>query len=169
MLMLRQLLSRIALVIACFWASLAIWHFWDSLAFGQPTTQQQGLPGSGNSGYPSGATPAMVVATATTGGISVSLPSVPNQFSYLCGYSVSPGSATAAITINVQVVNGVSSPLSLFVGAPVTAVGITGAPFTHSFIPCIRSATTNQGMSVTVGALGAGGINQTANLWGYTE
>src|SRR5258706_4588947 len=114
-------MKRIALaLIVCLWASLA---------FGQPAQQfQQGLIGSGNSGYPPGSTAATVSGTGTTAGASASLPNVASQFTYLCGFSVSPGTASAAITISVKVTNvGIGRSCSVWV--PATAAGRTGVRF----------------------------------------
>jgi hypothetical protein len=159
------MLKRIALALI---ASL-----WASLAFGQAPAQQfqQGLIGSGNSGYPPGSTAVSNASTGTTAGVTLVLPAsgTIGQFTYLCGFSVSPGSATAAITLNVQVTNVPGGPLSWFIGAPVTAAGTTGATLAQTFTPCIRSNVVNQQIGLTVGALGTGGVNQTANMWGYTQ
>jgi hypothetical protein len=124
--------------------------------------------GLGNAGYPAGATPIAVSITATTGGITALLPNVANQYTYACGFSVSPGSATAAITLLVTLLN-IAGTFTWAVGAPVTAAGTTGATLTVLFTPCLRSNVVNQQVGVVVGALGAGGVNQAATIWGYQQ
>jgi hypothetical protein len=120
--------------------------------------------------YPTTATaianPVTASATGTTASVAGSLPAVANRFTYLCGFSVSPGSAATAITITV-VVTGVKNTLTWAVGAPVTAVGTTGAILTQTFSPCIPSSAMNTAIVVTSGALGTSGVNNDVNVWGY--
>lgn len=125
--------------------------------------------GSGIAGYPPSSTPVFATAAATTGGIAAQIPAAINQFTYLSGISISPGSATAAITLQVTVGNIVGGPFTWFIGAPATAAGTTGAPFTLVFNPPLRGSVTNSVITFTIGALGAGGVNQTINAWGYTQ
>lgn len=107
-------------------------------------------------GTTAGAT-ATLTASATTG-----------QFTYLCGYRVSPGSATAAITISI-VSTGLTNNLNDFVGAPATAAGTTGVTVPAAFTPCLKSSAANTNITVAAGALGAGGVNQNVYAWGYTQ
>jgi hypothetical protein len=54
-----------------------------------------------SSQYPEGAIPTAAAATGTTAGATAALPAAPGKIDYLCGISVSPGSATTAIVITV--------------------------------------------------------------------
>lgn len=130
-----------------------------------------GGPALGNAGYPPGATPIGQSTTATTGGISnLGLGSAANQYSYLCGFSVSPGSATTAIVLTITLSNATGiGAASWTVGAPATGAGVTGTPLTVTFSPCLRSNAVNQNPTISVTALGAGGAGQTASIWGYTQ
>ena len=132
------------------------------------TTGGAPAAGSGNSGYPPGATPVNQTATGTTAGASVALPGVANKFTYVCGISISPGSASTAITLSYQLI-GSGTFVQGFIGAPVTAVGVTGLEVFRTFTPCIPASAINTGITVTVGALGTGGVNQTVNIWGYQQ
>lgn len=125
--------------------------------------------GLGNAGYPVGATPIAQSATGTTGGATATLAASAGRFTYFCGYSVSPGSATAAITITITIsgIQGGSHVIS--VGAPVTAAGSTGAPVIFFLPYCIPSSAVNISISVAASALGAGGVNQSVNVWGYQQ
>lgn len=126
--------------------------------------------GLGNAGYPVGATPYFQSATGTTAGATATAPGVANQFTYLCGYAIDPGSATAAITVPVTSTGLGSNNLSLHVGAPATAGGTTGTVLQSPQLgPCPRSTAVNTGISLTAGALGAGGVNQGVNMWGYYQ
>jgi hypothetical protein len=107
-----------------------------------------------------------VSATGTTGAVAATLPAAAGKFTYICGFSVSPGSATAAITIQVTM-TGVTNTFTWAVGAPATAVGVTGTVFTQSFFPCLPGSAVNTGIVITSGALGTAGINNDVNVWGF--
>ena len=124
--------------------------------------------GAGNSGYPPGALATTGSATGTTAGTTASIGAAAGKFSYLCGFTVSPGSATAAITIATTVTGGANT-FTESVGAPVTAAGTTGVSFTRSFTPCIQGTAVNTAINVAAGALGAGGVNQSVYAWGYVQ
>ena len=127
-----------------------------------------GVPGSGNAGYPTGATSVENGATGTTAGATATLAAVAGQFTYLCGFSYSPGSATTAITTTATT-TGLASNLSLSVGAPATLVGVTGATLVHPITPCARSSAVNTAITVVGSALGTGGVGQAVNAWGYQQ
>jgi hypothetical protein len=109
-------------------------------------------------------------ATGTTAGTTATLTAsaTTGQFTYLCGYDVSPGSATAAITITITT-TGLANNLTDTVGAPVTAAGTTGTLPPRTFWPCLKGTPANTNITVSAGALGAGGTGQAVNAWGYTQ
>lgn len=123
--------------------------------------------GTAGAGYPPGATPVSNAATGTTAGTTATLPAAAGKFTYICGFSVSPGSATTAITINI--VMTAASTFTLAVGAPVTAVGTTGLNQTQTFSPCVPGSAVNTTITVAAGALGTGGVNQDVNAWGFQQ
>lgn len=123
---------------------------------------------AGAAGYPASATPVIANSNGTTGGTVATLPAAAGKFTYICGFTTSPGSATAAITINLTI-SGVGATLNEWVGAPVTAAGTTGLTVTRSFNPCIPSSAVNTAIAVGASALGAGGINQAIYAWGYQQ
>jgi hypothetical protein len=106
-------------------------------------------------------------ATGTTGAVVATLPAAAGKITYFCGFSVSPGSAGAAITI--QVVMVANSTFTWAVGAPLTAAGTSGTTFTQNFSPCVPASGTNTTITVTSGALGASGINNDVNAYGYQQ
>lgn len=126
------------------------------------------LPVTPTSVYPLGATPIEVSATGAAAGTTATLAGAAAKFTYLCGYSVSPGSATAAITISVTT-TGLTNNFTEFVGAPVTAAGTTGLAFTRTFSPCVQASAAATGIAVVAGALGTGGTNQAVNAWGFQQ
>ena len=125
-------------------------------------------PAAGLAGFPSISTPITASATGTTAGATATLSASASRFTYLCGFSVAPGSATTAITINVTV-TGIANTFTESVGAPATAVGVTGVSFQRTFTPCIPSSAVNSGIAVAAGALGAGGVSQDVNAWGFQQ
>jgi hypothetical protein len=106
-------------------------------------------------------------ATGTTAAVPATIPADVGYTAYLCGFSVSPGSATTAITINVVVTGLINGTMTWAVGAPVTAAGVTGAVLTVPFTPCMPASAINSAITVTSGALGTSGINNDVNAWGY--
>ena len=99
-----------------------------------------------------GNVPAVLAAgTGTTAAVTATLPAAAGKVTYICGYRVSPGSAAAAITIQVTVAAAVT--FTYAVGAPVTAVGVTGATLSQNFIPCVPASAPNTTIVVTSGAL----------------
>jgi len=143
----RHLNKSVITIIAC---------LWTSLAFGQAIPADSSSQRFG----------VVAAATGTTAGATATLPAVQGKITYICGFSVTPGSATAAITINVTV-TGPTSPFTYSVGAPVTAVGTTGALLSQTFTPCVPASAPNTTIAVAAGALGAGGVNQDVNVSGY--
>jgi len=108
----------------------------------------------------------VAAAVGTTAGTIATLAGTPGKTTYICGFSVAPGSAATAITINVTV-TGPASTFTYSVGAPVTAVGTTGAVLTQTFSPCVSASAPNTGIAVAAGALGTSGVNQDVNVWGF--
>jgi hypothetical protein len=106
-------------------------------------------------------------ATGTTAAVAATIPAVPGRTAYLCGLSVSPGSAATAITLQVTAVGLITGTLTWAVGAPVTAVGVTGAVLTVPFTPCMPASAINSAITVNSGALGTSGVNNDVNMWGF--
>src|SRR5262249_14521108 len=149
-------------IVAALGLGLAILGLWPTV---KPALEQN-FPCPQCAGYPTGGDPALRASpllaggTGTTDGTNGTLSAVPGKYTYLCGFTVSPGSATTGIVLNVTLTGAISAP-NWEVAAPATAAGVTGVPLTVSFAPyCIPSGTPNSAIQVVVGALGAGGINQ---------
>lgn len=117
---------------------------------------------------PYNAAPVSASATGTTAGATATLAAAAGKFTYICGFSVAPGSASTAITISVTI-TGVTNTFTYSVGAPVTAAGTTGAVLAQTFTPCVPSSAVNTGITVAAGALGTAGVNQDVNAWGYQQ
>lgn len=124
---------------------------------------------AGTAGYPGGSTPVTAEATGTTAAVAASLPAVAGKTNYLCGVLVSPGSAATAITLQETITGLITGTLTWAVGAPVTAVGTTGALSIVPFTPCVPASAVNTAITVTSGALGTSGINNDVNAWGFVQ
>lgn len=144
---------------------------WATVAFSQPAQQfQQGLPASGNAGYPPGSTPTLAPATGNTSGGSLSAILAPpaGQFVYICGWSVDSTGATAAadVTITVGTLIG-GNTMSYLLSLPAVAATVDASK-TQTYSPCLRGNTTGGTISVTV-PTSAGNTSTTINAWGYIE
>ncbi len=104
--------------------------------------------------------------TGTTAAINTTLPAVPTQFTYLCGFSID-SSATAATVGNATVALGT---VTLNFNQPTNANNANtpvGQTF-RTFTPCLRSNTANTAITVTTAAPGAGGVIS-LSVWGYNR
>jgi hypothetical protein len=134
------------------------------------TTPSTPAAGTVGAGYPPGATPVNASATGTTAGTTATLPAAAGKFTYICGFHVETGTATAAVTINVTVTGLTGGTFTSSANAPVTATTATAGPIiSQVFTPCIPSSAVNTGLAVAAGSLGAGGVNQNVNAWGFQQ
>jgi len=107
-------------------------------------------------------------AQATTAAAVATLPANQGRTTYVCGISISPGSATTAINLTVTLTGLLGGQtLTWTIGAPATAAGVTGTPLNVPFTPCQPAAAIDGSIVLTSSALGAGGIGNDANIWGY--
>jgi hypothetical protein len=116
----------------------------------------------GSAGYPVGANPVTASATGTTGVTSATLPAVPGQTTYICGFSIR-ANATTAVTGNATV-TGTPGTLnfSQFVAAP----GADPGKVETLFAPCVSASATNTAIAVNSPALGSGGV-VSVSAWGF--
>ena len=127
-------------------------------------------PNSGSPGpYPTGAIPITNNATGTTGAVTATLAAVSGKTTWICGFSVSPGSATTAIVNTITVAGTKSGSLVWSDGAPATAAGVTGTTITVPFSPCIPASAVNTAITVAQSALSTGGAGVEVNAWGFQQ
>lgn len=138
----------------------------------QPNDPAQVVTLSPNSGasqpYPAGAVALTETATGTTGGTTATFPALAGKTNWLCGFSVSPGAASSAITITITT-TGLTNNFSLSVGAPVAAAGTTASIVTVPITPCVPASAANTAITVVAGSLSTGGVNQAVNAWGFRQ
>jgi hypothetical protein len=122
--------------------------------------------GGGNAGYPIGATPIAVSTTGTTAATAVTLPAVPGQTTYLCGFSIR---STATVgSAGTATVTGTSSGTLNYThwSGPVASGGAL-VPVEPSFGPdCIPASAINTTITVTSAAPGGGGV-VSVTAWGF--
>lgn len=126
--------------------------------------------GIGNAGYPTGAIPQVAANSGTTGGVSLfGLAGATAKFTYVCGFSVSSGTATAAIntTVTINFLTPSNITFTWGLNAPVT--GAAPNNLTVNFTPCIPGLSTASSPLLSVSALGTGGAGQTAQIWGFVQ
>jgi hypothetical protein len=176
--------SVIALA-ACLWVSLAFGQANNSSNWQTPGNQVVGgavqmcintagnaVPCStavaGAAGFPNGATPVNAFATGTTAGATATLPAAAGKTTYVCGFHYEPGTATAAVTTNLTITNLLNGTFTSSVNSPATAATATAGPVVSQvFTPCLPANAVNTTLPVAGGSLGAGGVNQNVNAWGY--
>lgn len=120
-----------------------------------------------NTDYPSGATPitnssgnvANASAVATLAGTSA-------KTTYITGFEVTAGGATAGALVTVTVVGTISGTLSYTFATP-TGATIGASPLIVEFSTPIPASTTNTAIVVTLPALGSGNTNATVVAHGY--
>jgi hypothetical protein len=109
-------------------------------------------------------------ATGTTTSAIATLAASTTKFTYICGFHAEVGSATAAISVNITISGLQGGTFTTSANAPVTAASATAGPvLSQVFTPCLPSSAINTSIVVTAGALGAGGVNQNVNAWGYQQ
>jgi hypothetical protein len=118
------------------------------------------------SGYPVGATPIAVSTTGTTAA-SVTLPAVPGQTTYICGFSIR-ANATAAITGNATVSGTLGGTLNFVQYTPATGGTIAMSPVEPTFGPyCLPATAANTVIVITSAGNGGGGGGISVTAWGF--
>lgn len=120
-----------------------------------------------NTDYPSGATPitgasgnvANASAVATLSGTS-------GKTTYITGFEVTSGGATAASLVTVAITGTVTGTLSYTYAAPAGATA-GATPLVVEFSTPVPASAANTSIVVTVPALGAGNTNATVVAHGY--
>jgi hypothetical protein len=84
---------------------------------------------------------------------------------YIAGFTVTGGGATAASVIQVTV-TGLTNPLSFNIAIPAgAAVGVF--PLQLEFDPPLPASADNTAIVVNVPSFGAGNTNASASAWGF--
>lgn len=156
-------MKRLALILALLFAA--------SAALAQQGGGGAFAPGSGNAGYPPGATPqAITIVNTTTGATastSASLVGASGQYTYMCGWNAFTNGGTAQ-DVTVQVGAFINATLSYLLSVPAFAA-TNATTIGDKYGPCLRASTLGGNLTVIVPAQGTGNTNVTVNVWGYTQ
>jgi hypothetical protein len=114
--------------------------------------------------YPvAGASGNVAAATAVA-----SLPGASGLTTFLSGFEITSGGATAASCVNATVTGVVGLTLTYSYCAP-AGVAAYGLPLIVTFNPPIPANSVNTAISVTLPSLGAGNTNATVTAHGYQQ
>lgn len=113
-------------------------------------------------GTPVGASSGNVAAATAT----ATLAAVAGKTTYLCGFSITGGGATAASLVQPTVVGLIGGTFTYTIAVP---AGVTlGIPaMNRSFNPCMPASAPNVSIVVSSPTFGAGNTNVTINAEGY--
>lgn len=102
---------------------------------------------------------AAAVAAAT-------LPAVTGKTTYLCGFSITGGGATAASLVQPTITGLTGGTFTYTIAVPAGAtLGVT--PMNRSFSPCIPANAPAVAIVVSAPSFGTGNTNATVNVEGY--
>ena len=135
-------------------------------AAGNPVDYVTPTPVVQTSPYPSGAT----AINATSGAVAnatgtATLAGAVSKMTYICGFTVHGGGATAA-SLKTVTVGGLTVPMTYTVGV-VAGATLANTPINVQFNPPIAASAANTAITVTCDALGTGNTANYVNAYGY--
>jgi hypothetical protein len=136
-----------------------------------PVTATPATPaaGSGNAGYPTGATPVgNAFSGADTTTAAATLPAAAGKFTYIAGFTVSGLGATATTTVNVTVGTLVGSTTPTYSYVFQTGATVVDTSVSVLYSPAIPANAINLPITVTVPGA-AGNTATQINAWGYQQ
>lgn len=111
------------------------------------------------------------VVSASSGNVAAgtataTLPAVVGRTTYIAGFCITGGGATAASVVNATITNITGGTQTYNVAVPAGAtLGI--APLFITFDPPLSATAVNTSVVVSIPSLGTGNTNTTVNAWGY--
>lgn len=117
--------------------------------------------------YPTGSTPVSASSGNVAAGVATAtLAGAAGKTTYISGFTITGGGATAASLITATVSNLIGGTGSYTVPVPAGATaGIQ--PLVVEFFPPIPASAVNTAIAVSAPSFGAGNTNATVNAWGY--
>lgn len=116
---------------------------------------------------PLAGTPITASAVGTTGAVAATLAAAAGQLTCITGFSVTINNPTAAVDATVTVAGLVTGSMVFGVHGLATAATVPHPPpLVVTFPIPIPASAANTAISVTLSALGAGGIGQ-VNTYGF--
>jgi hypothetical protein len=119
-----------------------------------------------------GALPSGVTAvTGTSGNVAnataaANLPGVSAKTTYIMGFCITAGGATAAAIVNVSLLNVITGTMIFNFGVP-TGATLMAQPLVVLFNTPIPANAVNTAIQLSMPALGAGNTNAAVNVWGF--
>lgn len=116
-------------------------------------------PGVAYTTQSSGNVAAAVAAATLTGAVG--------KTTYITGFSVTGAGATVGAVVNVTV-TGLLGGTATYTYAAATGATVGNTPLVMNFVPPMPSSATNTNIVVSCPSLGAGNLNNTTVVTGYT-
>lgn len=117
--------------------------------------------------YPVGATPVHASSGNVANAVAAAtLPGVAGKTTYISGFEITGGGATAAALVQATVAGLIGGTATYIVGV-VAGAAVANTPLMVRFDPAIPASAVNTAIAVTVPALGAGNTNSTVVAHGY--
>ena len=122
---------------------------------------------AGAAGYPTGAVPVAAVATAANAATAPTLPAAVGKTTYVSGIQFSAASPTAATVIGANLQGVLGGTVQYVLPLPAAAAQAALTPFAVVFNPPVPASAANTAITLSVSAVGAGSITQTAAIQGF--
>jgi hypothetical protein len=116
-------------------------------------------------GYPTNSTPVTSSAVGTIAAVVATLPGVAGKTTFICGFAMTSGGSTAAVTGLGTVAGTISGTLDFAYVAPIA--GTQGRLIVNFAPVCIPASAMNTAIVVTQPAAGAGTVEAAVSAWGY--
>lgn len=117
--------------------------------------------------FPVPGTPVTASAVGTTGAVTATIPAITNQTNYLTGFVVTINNPTGAVDATVTVAGLATGSLVYGVhGLAAAATTPQPPPLSVQFTTPVAASAVNTAITVTLSALGTGGIGQ-VNATGF--
>ena len=131
-----------------------------------PVQGAEGFPTAGTAGYPAGATPVHAFATGANAPLAPSLPGVAGKTTYITGFEITSGGATAA-ALGGATLSGVLGGSIFYIFDVPAGAALTSRGLIVTFDPPIPASALNTAIAMAVPATGAGNLQTNCALHGF--
>ena len=124
-------------------------------------------PVAGSAGYPAGAVPVQAASGNVANASAVAtLPGVAGKTTYITGFAITGGGATAASLVSATLAGLLSGTATYTIGA-VAGVLLSNSALVVNFSVPLPASALNTAIVLTVPALGAGNTNSAVSAQGF--
>jgi hypothetical protein len=120
---------------------------------------------SSGTGYPINSTPITASTVGTVAAVVATLPAAVGKTTFICGFSMTSGGNTAAVTGLGTIVGTIGGTLNFAYVAPIA--GTQGRLIVNFAPVCVPASAQNTAIVVTQPAAGAGTVEAAVSTWGY--